>query len=65
MVPPVVQRTEGHTFGSKAAGNISQKMNVSVNTGWKNDTTQKYRLENDTSENYRLEKRPVGDPVTG
>ena len=56
MVPSVVQRTEGRTLGSKAAGNISQKMNVSENTGWKNDTTQKYRLENDTSEKYRLEK---------
>ena len=45
VVPPVVQKTEGRTLGSKAAGNISQKMNVSVNTGWKNETTQKYRLE--------------------
>ena len=70
MVPPVVQRTEGCTLGSKAAGNISQKMNVPVNTGWKNDTTQKHRLKkrhitentgwkNDRLEKYRLEKYDI------
>ena len=40
MVPPVVQRTEGRTLGSKAAGNISQKMNISKNRLEKGQNTE-------------------------